>query len=57
MDDELDNAARTVWLTQLAEELDRLRFEAESNGFEPVGDLLEMVQQEVSCLLPHARKP
>jgi len=41
---------------QLAEELERLRSEAESNGFEPVGDLLEMVQQEVSCLLPRSRE-
>lgn len=39
---------------QLAEELERLRSEAESNGFEPIGDLLEMVQQEVSCMLPQS---
>ena len=52
----ISDADKAIWLMQLAEELKRLRSEADSNGFEPVGELLEMVQQEVSCMLPQYRK-
>lgn len=54
MENGVGGAVRAIWLMQLAEELERLRSEAESNGFEPIGDLLEMVQQEVSCMLPQS---
>jgi len=53
----LEDVPNDIWLEQLAEELGRLQSEAEDRGIKPVGDLLEMVQQEVICLRPKARQP
>ncbi len=52
-----EDVPNDIWLEQLAGELGRLQSEAEDRGIKPVGDLLQMVQQEVICLRPQARQP